>query len=81
MPFECFRGNLFENGKRYTKSETMIQIALEERISNHILHVEFECKTIINQSNLLYPFYGVYVHNNLKQQKMLKRVKIFTSEW
>ena len=73
MFFECFRGNLFENGKRYTKSDTIIQVALEERISNHILHVQFERKTI--------PFYGVYVHNYLKRQKMQKHVKIFTSKW
>ena len=37
-----------------------------------MLHIQFECKTIINinQSNLLYPFYGVYmyVHNYLKGQ-------------
>ena len=32
-------GNYFENGKRYTKSETTIQKALEERIPNHILDV------------------------------------------
>ena len=32
---------LFENGKRYTKSETTTQKALEERIPNHILHVQF----------------------------------------
>ena len=45
----------------------MLQIALEQ-ISNHMLHIQFDRKTIINQSNLLYPFYGVcmYVHNYLK---------------
>ena len=32
MFFQNFRGELFENGKRYAKSETTIQKALEERI-------------------------------------------------
>ena len=44
MFFKNFRGKLFENGKRYAKSETTIQKALEERIPNHILHVQFERK-------------------------------------
>ena len=78
MFFECFRWKLFENGKRYTKSETTIQKALEERIPNHILHVQFERKITVSQSNLLYP---LYVYNYLKRQKMPKRVKIFTSKW
>ena len=78
MFFECFGGKLFENGKRYTKSETTIQKALEERIPNHILHVQFERKRSVSQSNLLYP---LYVYNYLKRQKMPKRVKIFTSRW
>ena len=55
MFFQNFRGELLENGKRYAKSETMIQKALEERIPNHILHVQFELKTSVSQSNLLYP--------------------------
>ena len=76
-----FRGKLFENGKRYAKSETMIQKALEERIPNHNLHVQFERKTSVSQSNLLYPLYGAYVYNYPKLQKMPKRVKMFTSEW
>ena len=75
-----FRGKLFENGKRYAKSET-IQKALEERIQNHILHVQFDCKTSISQSNLLYPLYGVYVYNYSKRQKMPKCVKMFTLKW
>ena len=70
MVFECFRGQLFENGKRYTKSETSTQKALEERIPNHILHVQFERKISVSQSNLL------YVYNDLNRQKMPKRVKI-----
>ena len=52
MFFECFRGQLFENGKRYTKSETTTQKALEERIPNHILHVQFKRKISVSQSNL-----------------------------
>ena len=78
MFFECFRGKLFENGKRYTKSETTIQKALDERIPNHILHVQFERKISISQSNLLYPLYGVYVYNYLKRQKMPKHDKIYS---
>ena len=78
MFFECFRGQLFENGKRYTNSETTIQIALEERIPNHILHVQFERKISVSQSNLLYP---LYVYNDLKRQKMREHVKIFTWKW
>ena len=78
MFFECFGRKLFENGKRYTKSETTTQKALEERIPNHILHVQFERKISVSQSNLLYP---LYVYNYLKRQKMPKRVKIFTSKW
>ena len=73
-----FRGKLLENGKRYAKSETTIQKALKERIPNHILHVQFKRKTSVSQSNLLYP---LYVYNNPKQQKMPKRVKMFTSKW
>ena len=165
--FKNFRGKLFENGKRYAKSETTIQKALKERIPNHILHVQFERKTSkfrelwsparqqiwpwrrskvtvkvttwyhrkglvtrnthakyqssicnsakvmakvkvfvtdgqtdrqrdgrmrfnvptlsrkrgttsVSQSNLLYP---LYVYNYPKQQKMPKRVKMFTSKW
>ena len=76
--FKNFRVKLFENGKRYAKSETTIQKALKERIPNHILHVQFERKTSVSQSNLLYP---LYVYNYPKQQKMPKRVKMFTSKW
>ena len=42
MPFECFKGNFFENGKRYAKPDNTIQKGLEERIPNDILHVQFE---------------------------------------
>ena len=75
MFFKYIRGKLFENGKRYAKSETTLQKALVERIPNHILHVQFERKTSVSQSNLLYPLYGVYVYNYPKRQKMPKRVK------
>ena len=81
MFFECFRGKLFENGKRYGKSDTMIQKALEERIPNYIPHVQFERKTSVSQSNLLYPLYRVYVYNYLKRQKVTERIKMFTSKW
>ena len=77
MFYKNFRGKLFENGKRYAKSETTIQKALDERIPNHILHVQFERKTSVSQSNLLYP----YVYYYPKRQKMPKRVKMFTSKW
>ena len=36
---ECFEGKLFENGKRYEKSNNTLQKNLKERIPNHILHV------------------------------------------
>ena len=55
MFFKNFRGKLFENSKRYAKSETTIEKVLEERIPIHILHVQFERKTSVSQSNLLYP--------------------------
>ena len=71
-----FRGELLINSKRYAKSETTIQKALEERIPNHFLHVQFERKTSVSQSNLLYLSYGVYVYNYPKRQKMPKRVKM-----
>ena len=57
MFFECFRGQLFENGKRYENSETTVQKALEERIPNHILYVQYEREISVSQSNLLYPLY------------------------
>ena len=78
MFFKNFRGKLFENGKRNAKSETTMQQAIKERIPNHILHVQFERKTSVSQSNLLYPY---YVYNYPKRQKMPKRVKMFTSKW
>ena len=54
MPFEWFKGILFENGRRYAKSDNMIQKGLK-RIQNHILHVQFERKISVSQLNLLYP--------------------------
>ena len=35
----------------------------------------------VSQSNLLYPKYGVYVHNYLKRQKIPKRVEMHPSKW
>ena len=55
MPFESFKGKLFENGKICAKSDNMIQKGLKERIPNHILYVQFEHKISISQSNLLFP--------------------------
>ena len=55
MAFEFFKGKLFENSERYTKSDNMIQKSLKERIPNNILHVQFEHKISVSQSNLLYP--------------------------
>ena len=81
MPFEWFKGNLFQNGRRYTKSDNTIHKGLEERIQNHILHVQFERKLRVSLSNLLYPYYGVNLHNYLKRQKMPKRIKMLTSIW
>ena len=79
MSFEYFKGELFENGRRYTKCDITIQKDLKKRIQNQILHVQFECKISVCQSNLMYPKYGVHVYNDLKQQKMPKRVKMLTS--
>ena len=38
-------------------------------------------KISVSQSNLLYPKYGVYVHNYWNRQKMLKRIKMLTLKW
>ena len=51
------------------------------RDTNHILHVQFERQTSVSQSNLLYPLFGVLVHNDPKRQKMPKGVKMFNSKW
>ena len=51
MPFEWFKEIIFENGRRYTKSENMIQKGLKEMIQNHILHVQFKLKISVSQSN------------------------------
>ena len=61
-----FKGELFENGRRYAKSDNTIQKDLKKRIQNHILHVQFKRKISVSQSNLLYPKHGVYVYNDLK---------------
>ena len=79
--FEWFKGILFENGRRYAKSDNTIQKGLKERIQKHIQHVQIEGKISVRQSNLLYPLYGVYVHNYHRRQKMPKRVKMLTSKW
>ena len=50
-PFEWFKGILFENGRRYAKSDNTIHKDLKERIQNHILHVQFERKISVSQSN------------------------------
>ena len=55
-----------------------VKKALKERIPNHILHVQFQRKISVSQSNLLYP---LYMYNNPKQQKMPKRINMFTSKW
>ena len=81
MLFEWFKGILFEIDRRYAKSENTIQKGLKERIQNHILHVQFERQTSVSLLNLVYPKYGVYVHNYLKRQKMPKREKMLTSKW
>ena len=75
MFFKKFRGKLFENGKRYAKSETTIQKALEERIPNHILHVQFKRKTSVSQSNLLFiiiHYMCIITQNNRKCQNASK---------
>ena len=48
------------------------QKALERRIPNHILHVQFERKTSVSQSNLLYPLHGVYVYKGPKPTENAK---------
>ena len=64
--------------RRYAKSDNTKQKGLKERIPNHTLHVQFERKISVSQSNLLYPKYGVYVHNYLNRQKMPKSVKMLS---
>ena len=54
MPFERYKGKLFENGKRYAKSDKTIQNGLKERIQNYIQHVQTERKISVSRSNLLY---------------------------
>ena len=44
MPFELVKEILFENGRRYAKSDNTIKKGLEERIQNHILHVQLKVK-------------------------------------
>ena len=53
--FWLFKGILFENGRRYAKFDNTIQKGLKERIQKHILHVQFEGKISVSQSDLLYP--------------------------
>ena len=49
MSFECFEWKLFEISKRYAKPETMVQKDHEERIPNHIQHVQIEHKISFSQ--------------------------------
>ena len=56
MPFEFFKGKLFENGKWYAKSDNTIQKGFKERIPNDILHVQFERKNIAVCKTLMPPF-------------------------
>ena len=52
-PFERFKGELFENGRRYTESDNTIQKGFKKRIQNHILHVQFKRKISVSQSKNL----------------------------
>ena len=54
MPVEHYKEKLFENGKKYAKSDNTLQNSINERIQNHILHVKFERKISVSQSNSLY---------------------------
>ena len=72
MIFKNFRGKLFENGKRYAKSETTTQKALEKRILNHILHVQFERKTSVSQSICCTHNMCINTQNDRKCQKASK---------
>ena len=53
MSFELFKEKLFENGKRYAKSDNTIQKSLRERIPTSIRHLQFERKISVSRSNLL----------------------------
>ena len=80
MFLKNFRGKLFGNGKRYAKSETTIQKALEERNPNHILHVQFERKTSEALANQI--CWICCTHNMcIITQNDRKRVKMSTSKW
>ena len=81
MLFKFFKGKLFENINRYTKSDNMMQKGLYERIPNDTLHVKFKRKISVSQSDLLYPKYEVYVYRYLKRQKRPKCIKMLTSKW
>ena len=52
MPLDIFPGKLFENRKRYAESDNTIQKGIKKRIPNDILHVPFELKISVSQSNL-----------------------------
>ena len=80
-PFESFKWEWFENGRRYAKSDNTVQKGLKKRIQNHILHVQCYRKISVSQSKLLYPEHKVYAYNDLKWQEMPKRVKMLTSKW
>ena len=72
MFFKNFRGKLIENGKRYAKSETTIQKALEERIPNHILHVQFKRKTSVSNQMCCTHNMCIITQNDRKCQNVSK---------
>ena len=74
-----FIRKLFEIGiiKKMTKSETIIQKGLKERIRNYIIRVPFLNKITVNKSNLLL---RGYLYKYFKQLKMQNHVKIITSK-
>ena len=57
MPFEWFKGILFEKSRRYAKSDNTIQKGLKESIQNHILHdsVQFERKITLAKNLIVVP--------------------------
>ena len=86
-PFVRFKGELFENGTRYAKSDYTVQKSLKKRIQNHILHVQFKRKISVSQSNLLYPKHGVSVSVCVRWRTRLavfiqrKYMYIMTIKW
>ena len=60
-PFVRFKGELFEKGRSYAKSEFTIKKGLKKRIQNHILHVLFKRKISVSQSNFLYQKWSICI--------------------